>query len=66
MKLLLTFGLLVTALTPILAQPEYARNSLTLMAVDFNGKHSNTLMAQFPSLQPPEKFYNNPLQKPVI
>ncbi|MBK9689618.1 MAG: hypothetical protein IPO65_18430 [Saprospiraceae bacterium] len=62
MKLILTLGLLITTLTHVIAQPEYARNSLTLMAVDFNGKHSNTLIAQFPALMPPEKFYNNPLQ----
>ncbi|MBK8699449.1 MAG: hypothetical protein IPN29_07855 [Saprospiraceae bacterium] len=50
----------------LFAQPEYSRNSLTLMAVDFNEKHSGALLAEFPKLPPPEKFYNNPLQKPVV
>lgn len=65
MKYLQLVGVLFFA-TGLFAQPEYSRNSLTLMAVDFNEKHSGELLAQFSKLPPPDKFYNNPLQNPVI
>ena len=38
------------------AQPEYARNSMSLMVLDFGDRHNGIIISQFPSLQPPEKF----------
>lgn len=48
------------------AQPEYNRNALTMIAVNFNENHSNELFSRFPGLKVPDKFYNNPLANPVI
>ena len=66
MKYILAFGIFLMSYLHLLAQPEYARNSLSLVALKFDGRHDNIILSQFPSLQPPEKFYFNPLKEPVI
>jgi hypothetical protein len=50
----------------VYAQPEYNRNALTLVALNFNENHSSELLSRFSGLKVPDKFYNNPLSGPVI
>lgn len=50
----------------ILAQPDYSRSSLTLMAMDFNENHSNEVLSEFSEIKVPVKFYSNPVKDPVI
>jgi hypothetical protein len=48
------------------AQPEYDRNSLSLMVFDFQEKHAAKVNASFLKLNPSDKFYHNPLQTPIL
>ncbi|MFN8319879.1 MAG: hypothetical protein U0V54_10705 [Saprospiraceae bacterium] len=66
MKNILVVGIMMVLLPKMYAQPEYARNSMSLMVLDFGDRHNGIIFSQFPSLQPPEKFFNNTLQHPVI
>lgn len=66
MKYIMVIGMLCMTLFNLLAQPEYSRNSITLMAIDFGDRHNDIILSQFPTLQPPEKFYNNAIKNCVL
>lgn len=66
MKYIMVIGMLCLSLSNLMAQPEYSRNSITLMAIDFGDRHNDIILSQFPALQPPEKFFNNAIKNPVL
>ncbi|HRO09797.1 MAG TPA: hypothetical protein PK047_13100 [Saprospiraceae bacterium] len=50
----------------LFAQPDYNRNALTTVALNFNENHSGEVFPRFHIMPVPDKFFNNPLAQPVI
>ncbi len=46
--------------------PEYNRNSITLVGLDFDENLSKEVYSKFSKLEVPDKFYDNPLQNRII
>ena len=48
------------------SQPDYNRNALTTVVLNFNENHSGEVIPRFHVMSVPEKFFSNPLSNPVI
>lgn len=48
MKNILVVGIMMVLLPKMYAQPEYARNSMSLMVLDFGDRHNGIIFCSFP------------------
>ena len=52
--------------TVMAAQVSYERNSMTVFFLNLNEKHGNLVKEAFKNLEPPEKYYNNPVDDNIL
>jgi hypothetical protein len=66
MKKLIILSLLILVWSILFSQPDYNRNALTTVVLNFNENHSGQVFQQFHAMPVPEKFFNNALSNPVF
>ena len=66
MKKLIISSLLMLGWYILFSQPDYNRNALTTVVLNFNENHSGEVFPRFHGMSVPEKFFNNALSNPVF
>ena len=66
MKKLIISSLLMLGWYILFSQPDYNRNALTTVVLNFNENHSGEVFPRFHVMPVPDKFFNNALSNPVF
>ena len=66
MKKLLILSISMLVWSFLSSQPDYNRNALSTVVLNFNENHSGEVIPRFHVMPVPEKFFSNPLSNPVI
>lgn len=66
MRNLITLALIIIISSSLISQAVYDRSSMTILMLDFKENHGTLLSNSFSKIQPPEKYFNNNINKNLL